>query len=316
MATQPVPRPKRGEVVADVHFAGLNPHDCKLATGQLRRHEPKRLPYVPGNEFSGIVRAIGTAVTRFKPGDAVFGMTDGALAECCVSEERLLAPLPPSVSPVASAGVCVVGMTVIQAFTRAGGIQAGQSVLIHAGAGGVGSFAIQYAKRNGAKVITTTSPHNAEFVRTLGADVVIDYHSTDPRDICSDIDIVLDTLGGDTSFASFEIVRPGGQVVSIVPAEITGQVLRELGVPGFVAWLAGLKPSRIARLKRRHHADYHFVFMRPDPTHIEELARLLASGEVKPVTDRIVPFAKVIKAFEYLSLGRAQGKVIVDVKTQ
>lgn len=308
---RPRPQPAAGQITIDTLYVGLNPHDCKLAMGELKRHEPKSLPYTPGSEVVGIVRDVSSDVSSFKPGDRVFGIVQDALAETCIANSHEVTQLPKNLAPRIASSISVTGMTVLQSFERIGGLKKGQRILIHAGVGGVGSFAIQYAKLCGVYVYTTVSTQNTALAASLGADEVIDYTQTDPRMICSDLDVVFDTLGGQSTFDAFEMIKRGGQIVSVVPSEITGATLRELGAPRWMTTIANFKPSRLAKHMRDRDVGYKFIFMRPQLNHLCELSNLLTAGKIKPLIDRVVPFEQCVDAFAYLATGRAKGKVVI-----
>ena len=299
------------EILVRIHAAGLNPHDYKQALGKLQKHEPLTLPAPVGADFSGEVAQVGTAITDFAVGDRVFGLCEGAIAEYCMVGPEDIIKTPTICTFEEAASLSVAGMTTVQAFRRIGGIHAGDRVLIHAGSGGVGTFAIQYAKSQGACVFTTTSKANTELVRGLGADRVIDYQNENYLDICTDIDIVFDTLGGDHTFDAFKVLKAGGRVVSIVPAEINSFVATEFRLPAIARLFFHLKPSRIKTLMKKHNATYEFVFMRPANNDLKTIAGLIGTQAVSPVIDRVFPMDQAIDALRYLAGKHAKGKVII-----
>ncbi len=307
------PRPGNNEILIEVHAAGLNPHDYKQALGELQKHEPLSLPAHVGADFAGRIIETGRDVSGFSKGDNVFGLCSGAIAENCVVTRDDIAPIPPNIGFEQAAGLGVVGMTTLQAFDRIGGIQRNDKVLIHAGMGGVGSFAIQYAKSQGAYVVTTASAENSKKLLELEADRVIDYRSEDYLKLCSDFDIVFDTLGGKYSFDAFRVIKSGGKVTSIVPAEINSYVAREFRLPKTVAFFLGLKPSRIRKLIKQKKATYAFVFMRPKAKDLAAVAKLVEQDRIKPVIDRVYPLDQAIEALRYLANRHARGKVIITV---
>ena len=313
--TRPVPKPD--EILVQVHAAGLNPADNKIREGQMKAVLSIQLPATLGCDLAGVVVEVGHRVTRFKPGDAVFasfwGLRSGALAEFGVVPENAAALKPAHLDFVQAASIPMVGLTSWQALKERAHIKPGQKVFIPAGAGGIGTFAIQLAKYLGAEVATTTSAGNVDLVRSLGADVVIDYQKQKFEDVLRDYDAVLGTVPGESLEKSFRILRPKGIVISLVgpPDAAFG---RSQGMNFFmvsVLWLLSWKMNR--RAKKRG-VEYSFLFVHPDGGQLAEIGALLDAGSIRPVIDRIFPFDQATEALAYLEQGRAKGKVVVQMK--
>ncbi len=312
---QEVAKPKisADEVLVQVSHASINPHDYKVILGEFKRTEKLQFPALVGSSFSGTIVAVGKEVYHLTEGDEVFGVAEGAVAEFCKLKHSKLYLKPRNVSFEEISTLPVVGMTTIQAFERLGGINQGDKILIHAGSGGVGTFAIQYAKIKGAKVFTTTGTNNVNWVKKLGADVVIDYKKENYLDICSSMDIVFDTLGGQYTFDAFEIIKSGGKVVSLLPAEINKQVAKELNMPKLIAFVFSLRPSKIKKLVKLKNAQYEFVFMRPTANNLSLIASLIERNKIKPVIEKKFNFRQSVDAFIHLSKGHTKGKITIQI---
>lgn len=313
----PRPVPKPDEILVQVHAAGLNPADNKLREGKMKPILRFQLPAALGSDLAGVVVEVGHRVTRFKPGDAVFasifGLRTGALAELAVVAENAAALKPAHLDFVQAASIPMVGLTAWQAFKERAHIKPGHKVFITAGAGGIGTFAIQLAKNLGAKVATTTSAGNVDLVRSLGADEVIDYRKQKFEDVLRDYDAVLDTLGGESLEKSFQILRPEGIVVSLVgpPDAAFGRTRGMNFLMVFVLWLLSCKMNRLAR---KRGVEYSFLFVHPDGSQLAEIGEFLEVGGIRPVIDKVFPFDQAKEALAYLEKGRAKGKVVVQMK--
>ena len=305
-----------GEVVIEIHAASLNPIDFKLVHGALKRVSTYRLPRPIGFDASGIVRSVGAGATRFKPGDAVYARAArdsiGTFAEQIALPEKLVAPKPATLSHPEAASLPLVGLTTLQGFGRAGA-RAGQRILIHAGSGGVGTFAVQYAKYLGLHVTSTTSSKNADFVRSLGADKVIAYDRENYLEQGGDYDIVYDTLGGAFTVDAFKLVKRGGVVISLSGPPDRDFARREgKGVLVRIAvWLMGRK---VYAASRQAGADYCWFFTESSGEQLREITALVERGAIKPVIDREFAFEQLPDALGYLEAGRARGKVLLKVK--
>jgi alcohol dehydrogenase len=313
----PDPEMRDDDVLVQIHAASVNPVDLKIRDGKLKLILPYRLPFVLGNDLAGIVVRIGSGVRRFKPGDEIYARPDkdriGAFAEFISIREDAVANKPKQLTMEEAASIPLVGLTAWQALIERANLQRGQKVLIHAGSGGVGTFAIQLAKHVGAIVATTTSTANLEWVKCLGADVVIDYKRDNFETILRDYDAVLDTLAGETLEKSVRVLKPGGKLISI-SGPPGPDFAKDIGSAWIVGLAMRLLSYRIRRSAKRHHVSYSFLFMRPSGDQLREIGSLIDSGAIRPVVDRVFPFESTKEALAYVEQGRARGKVIVKVR--
>jgi NADPH:quinone reductase-like Zn-dependent oxidoreductase len=284
----PKPRPGEGEVLVWVHAAGVIPTELSwVPTWTARTGEPRPFPVIPGHEFSGQIAALGTGVGDVGVGDPVYGLNDwygdGASAEYCVARAADLAPKPASVDHVHAAATPISALTAWQGLFDRAGLSAGQRVLIHGAAGGVGTFAVQLARWQDARVIGTASAANLDFVRGLGADQVIDYGAERFEDVVRDVDVVFDTVGGDTLERSWGVLKPGGRLVTVAASgeRTTDECIR---------------------------AAYFIV--EANRTQLAEIARLIDGGVVRPVVGAMFPLASARQAYLYKA---ARGKVVLRV---
>lgn len=285
----PIPEPGDGEVLVRVAGVGVIPFDWKLMTGVFKDSIPVRFPMIFGHELSGTVAKLGPGVRGFELGDFIYGQTrKGAAAEFAVLPVAAAAKAPPTMEPAEAAAVPVNGMTAWQALFDHGGLEAGQRVLIHGGAGGVGMFAIQLAKWKGAYVITTASAANEHFVRQLGADEVVDYTRTPFETVVKDVDLVLDTIGKDTQARSLDVLKPGGILVSIV---------------GLV------EPARFEEAGRRTSA----FSMQPSTSELDQLRNLIDDLKLDVVISVELPLERISEAVAESMTGHARGKIVVRV---
>jgi len=239
----------------------------------------------------------------------------GAFAEVVAVREDYVVAQPPSFSDVESAALPLAGLTSWQALVEMGQLQAGQTVLIHGGTGGVGSIAIQIAKHLGATVATTVSHHNMTLARDLGADIVIDYRNEDFTTKVTSVDIVLDTQGGEVQTQSFTVLRPGGKLISISGPPDPEFAERVGANPAVKLAVRGLS-SGARRAARKADADYRFLFVRPNGEHLQRVADLAASGAIRPIVDRTMPFSSIPEALETLLEGGHRGKIVVIPATE
>ena len=313
----PRPTPKDDELLVQVYAAGLNPVDNKIPTGMFKPILRFQLPATLGSDLAGVVTEVGSRVTRFKPGDAVFASSfelgTGSLAEFAVIPERAAAPKPANLDFVQAASIPMVGHTSWQALKERAHLRAGQKVFIPAGSGGIGTFAIQLAKHLGARVGTTTSTGNVELVRSLGAEEVVDYRKQEFENVLQDYDAVLGTLIGDTIEKSLGILKPGGTIVSLIgPLDAAFARARRLNF--FLTFVFGLMSRKIMRLANKQGVTYSFLFARPDGDQLAEIGELLKAERIRPVIDKVFPFEQAKEALEYLDQGRSRGKVVVKIK--
>lgn len=304
------------ELMVKVYAAGLNPIDNLIPSGTFKPVLHFKLPATLGSDLAGVVTAVGSQVSRFKPGDAVyasiFDLGTGAIAEYAVVPEHAAALKPANLDFVQAAAMPMVGLTSWQVLTERLQLQPEQKVFIPAGSGGIGSFAIQLAKVLGAKVATTTSSGNIDWVRSLGADEIIDYKQHDFAQILSDYDAVLATVKGDNVEKSIGILRPGGKIVSIV-GPLDAGFARAKGLNVVLRWVFGLMSLGILRRARQRNIGYDFHFVRPDGRQLAAIGQLLEVEKIKPVIDKVFPFAEAKTALTYLAQGRAKGKVVISM---
>jgi NADPH:quinone reductase-like Zn-dependent oxidoreductase len=313
-----IPRPaiQPDEMLVQVHAAGLNPIDYMIPKGTFKPILRFQLPATMGSDLAGIVVELGSRVTRFKPGDAVFASTfdlgTGALAEFAAVPESAAALKPANLDFVQAASIPMVGLTSWQALKERARLQPGQKVFIPAGSGGIGTFAIQLAKYLGAKVGTTTSTGNVDLVQSLGADEVIDYKKQEFEEVLQDYDVVLGTVRGDGLEKSLRILKPGSSVVSLIgPPDAA--FARARGMNFFMTLLFGLISGKIIRRARKRGIGYSFLFGHPDGRQLAEIGELLVAGHIRPVIDKVFPFDQAQEALAYLEKGRAKGKVVVQL---
>jgi NADPH:quinone reductase-like Zn-dependent oxidoreductase len=313
----PDPEVRNDVVLIQIHAASVNPLDSKIRDGAFKLILPYRLPLILGNDLAGVVTRVGSQVRRFKPGDEVYARPDkdriGAFAEFISIREDSVALKPERLTMEEAASIPLVGLTAWQALIERANLKKGHKVLIHAGSGGVGTFAIQLAKHVGATVATTTSTANLEWVTRLGADIVIDYKKEDFETSVRDCDIVLDTQGGVTLEKSLRVLKPGGKVIGIAgPPD--PEFAKELGSSWFLKLVMRILSYRIRRKAKRHHVTYSFLFMRASGDQLREIAALIDSGAIHAVVDRVFPFESTKEAVAYVEKGRAKGKVVVKVR--
>ncbi|MGH9859030.1 MAG: NADP-dependent oxidoreductase [Candidatus Acidiferrales bacterium] len=304
------------DLLVQVRAASVNPLDTKIREGQLKVLLKYRFPLVLGNDLSGAVAEVGERVTRFKKGDAVYARLDkdriGAFAEYAVVSEGAAALKPANVTFEEAASLPLVALTAWQALVEIGKLGAKQRVLIHAGSGGVGSLAIQLARHLGATVFTTVGQRNVELVKRLGADVPIDYRSARFEDVAKNCDVVLDSAGGDTLVRSFACVKPGGVVVSIGSTP-SAAFARSWGLNPLIVLAIGMMSRKAMTAARAHNARYEYLFMRADGDQLSAIARLVDSGAIKPLVEKVFPLEQVRDALAYSGSGRATGKVVIKV---
>lgn len=282
------PTPTRSDVLVRVHATGVNPLDWKIRSGQLPLIQDP-FPKILGCDVSGVVESVGSGVTNLAPGDEVFGLLEltrnGAYAEYVAGAANVLAKKPAHLDFITAAAMPAAALTPWQGLFDHGHLEAGQSALIHGAAGGLGSFAVQFAKAHGAKVIGTASGRNREFVLSLGADEVIDYTAERFEDRLKDIDLVFDTIGGDTQRRSFQVIRPGGRLVTVMEA-------------------AGPAPAGI---------ELKAFNVRSNPEQLLKIADLVKAGKVKVSVEQVFPLEQARQAHTLSESGHARGKIVLQV---
>ncbi|KFN18117.1 NADPH:quinone oxidoreductase [Aeromonas bestiarum] len=313
-----LPRPtlKPDELLVEVHAAAVNPIDNMILTGIFKPILDFQFPATVGSDLAGVVTEVGSRVTRFKPGDAIFAnifdLGTGSIAEFAVVPESAAALKPANLDFVQAASIPMVGLTSWQALKERAHLRAGQKVFIPAGAGGIGTFAIQLAKHLGAKVGTTTSTGNVALVRSLGADEVVDYKKQEFENVLRGYDAVLGTIRGDALEKSVGILTPGSKIVSLVgPLDAAFARDRRLNI--VLTCLFRLMSRKIMRLAKKRDVTYSFLFARPDGAQLAEIGKLLEQGHIRPVIDRVFPFEQAKEALAYLAQGHAKGKVVIKM---
>ena len=287
-----IPAPGPGELLVRVHAAAVNPVDTSIRAGRAGGLSGASLPYVPGFDVSGTVTAIGSDVVNFKVDDEVFAMVDlrrgGTYAEYAVVLENEAALKPTRVNHAEAAAIPLVALTAWQALFEVAKLQKGQTILIHAGAGGVGSIAVQLAKWRGAHIIATASDYNHNFLRELGVDVPVDYRTQNFEDFASDVDVVLDPIGGDTQVRSLQILKEGGILVSIVGLTSEGR-----------------NPSRNVRATS--------ILVRPNSVQLSEIGGLIQNGIINPIVSYRFPLEQAPLAHEQSQTRRTRGKIVIEI---
>jgi NADPH:quinone reductase-like Zn-dependent oxidoreductase len=312
----PEPRVGDHDVLVDIRAAGVNMLDAKIRDGDFKSFLPYKTPFTLGHDLAGVITRVGPAVTRFSVGDEVYGRPRdgrvGTFAERIAVHEDDLAVKPASLSMAEAASVPLVALTSWQALVEQANLQPGQKVLIHAGSGGVGTYAVQLAKHLGATVATTTGTTNVEWVRDLGADLVIDYRTQDFETLVHDYDVVLDSQGGDTLAKSLRVLKPGGTAIGIAgPPDPDFARTRALRLPlRLVIALLSLKTRRAAR---RRGVRYSFLFMRASGAQLTEITKLIEADVLRPIVDRTYPFDEAPQALAHVDGGRAKGKVVITM---
>jgi NADPH:quinone reductase-like Zn-dependent oxidoreductase len=303
------PSLKPNDILVKVKAASINPIDYKMVEGKLKDMISLNLPITIGFDLSGVVMEKGADVNKFEIGDEVYSRVPqeqmGTIAEFVSVNSDLVAKKPKNSSFEEAAGLPLVGLTAIQALESVG-IKENDRILIHGGSGGVGSFAVQYAKAKGAIVYTTTSSKNVDWVKALGADRVIDYKTEDYKEVVNNLDIVFDTLGDDYTFDAFDLIKEGGKVTTIAgPPD--SQTAKQMGMKDYKL------PEKLAKLIEKKSAVYKLTWMQPDAEQLNKISRMVEDGDIKPIVDLIYSFENGIDAYLYLATGRAKGKVIITM---
>ncbi|WP_115559623.1 NADP-dependent oxidoreductase [Xanthomonas arboricola] len=312
----PIPQLRPNDVLIKVSAASLNPLDAKVRDGEFKMLLPFKTPFVLGNDVAGVVTQVGTAVRDFAVGDAVFAKIEpgriGTLAEFVAIDAAVVAHKPASLSMEQAASFPLVGLTAWQALVETAALKPGQKVLIHAGSGGVGTIAIQLAKHLGAYVAATTSTANVELVKSLGADLVIDYKRQDFQALVRDYDVVLHSLDTPTLLKSLQLLKPGGVLISLTGPP-TPAFAQQLGLAFPLRLVMRLLSRKVRAEARQRQVSYTFLFMRGDGPQLRTLAGLLDSGVLRPVIDTVYPLARAQEALAQVDSGRVKGKVVVTL---
>ena len=313
---RPRPTPGPTDLLVQVMAASVNPIDLITRDGKLRQLLPYTLPLVLGNDLSGVVLEVGSRVTNFKPGDQIYARLEtlriGAFAEFAVVGESAAAHKPTNLTHAQAASIPLVGLTAYQALLEIGGLKVGQKVLVQAGSGGVGTFAIQLARHFGAEVATTVSERNIALVQSLGADVIVNYRTERFEDRLHEYDIVLDTQAGETLERGFRVLKRGGLIVTIAGLP-SPAVARKNGMNPILVLALGFLGWRWPALARRYGVRFEYLFMRPDSAQLERITALLESGAIKPVIDKVFTLEQAKEALAYSESGRAVGKIVIEM---
>lgn len=284
----PIPKIQRGEVLVRVHAAGVNPVDYKHASGSLEHFFSFDPPWIPGRDFSGIIEKIGPDVTNFKVGDAVYGNCASCYAEFVIVQASRMVLKPNSLTHLKAASIPIAAQTAWEALFDHGHLQAGQTVLIHAAAGGVGTFAVQFAHRKKARVLATASSSNKEYLQTLGADLVIDYRTTLFESIAKDVDLVLEMMGGEIQERSFGCLKKGGRLIATTK-----------------------EPSQEQADKCRIYAT--MMHTKGSESLLKKITDMINTGTIKTEVARTYPLPKAADAWAYIMTKHVRGKVVLEV---
>ncbi len=308
---------KENEVLVQVHSASINPLDVKLKSGEYKLLLPYKFPLILGHDVAGTVTKIGAKVSRFKVGDEIFARPAdfeiGAFAEYITINENDAALKPKNISMEQAASVPLVALTVWQAFVEKAKLKKDQKVFIQAGSGGVGTIAIQLAKHLGATVATTASAGNFDLVKSLGADIVIDYKTQDFETILKDYDLVLNSQDEKTLEKSMKILKSGGKVVSI-SGPPDPAFAKEVGLSWFMKIAISFLSRKARSQAKKLGVGYSFLYMQANGKQLSEIGKLIETGVIRPVVDKVFSFEQMNEAMSYVSSGRAKGKVVVKVK--
>jgi NADPH:quinone reductase-like Zn-dependent oxidoreductase len=316
-AEVPEPDLRDDEVLIQVHAAGVNLIDAKVRDGEFKLVLPYRTPFVLGHDVAGVVVRVGPRVRQFKLGDEVYARPDdlriGTFAEFVAVKEASVAIKPKNLTMEEAASIPLVGLTAWQALVEKARLQKGQKVFIQAGSGGVGTFAIQLAKHLGATVATTTSAGNAALVKSLGADVVVDYKKDNFEEKLSGYDLVLNSQDGKTLAKSLGVLKAGGSLISISgPPDL--QFAQDIKAPWVVKQVMRALGFGVRRQAQRLQVGYAFLFMKASGSQLRQITPLIESGAIRPVVDKVFPFASTNEAMAYVESGRAKGKVVIKLR--
>ncbi len=312
------PSIKPNEVLVQVSAAGVNSLDALIRNGDFKLFIPYKPPFALGHDVAGVVTLVGANVSKFKVGDEVYARpadySIGAFAEFIAFPENDAALKPNNINMEEAASIPLVGLTAWQSLIEISNLKKGQKVFIQAGSGGVGTFAIQLAKHLGAFVATTTSETNIPLVKSLGADLVIDYKKEDFVNILKDYDVVLHSNRDPKVLdQSLRILKPGGTLVSLVGPP-TPEFAQKIGLAWYLRWVTSLLSGSVKRKAKKLGVNYSFLFMRAEGNQLSEITALIESRKIRPVVDKIFPFAQTNDALAYVESGRAKGKVVVKLR--
>lgn len=316
-ADLPEPDVQDDDVLIQVHATAVNQLDSKLRNGEFKLILPYRPPFILGHDVAGVVVRVGPRVRQFKVGDEVYARPDdfriGTFAELIAVKEDSVAIKPKNITMEEAASIPLVGLTAWQALVEKARLQKGQKVFIQAGSGGVGTFAIQLAKHLGATVATTTSAGNMALVKSLGADVVIDYKQDAFEERLNGYDVVLNSQDGKTLAKSLGVLQPGGHLISI-SGPPDPQFAEDTKAPWLVKQVMRALSRGTRRQAQRLKVSYTFLFMKASGSQLRQITPLIESGAIRPVIDKVFPFESTNEAMAYVESGRAKGKVVIKVR--
>lgn len=305
------------EVLVQIFATSVNLLDAKIKNGEFKIFLPYKAPFILGHDVAGVVTKVGSRVSKFKIGDEIYARPAdqriGTFAEYISINENDVAIKPKNISMEEAASIPLVGLTAWQALIEKGNLKKGQKVFIQAGSGGVGTFAIQLAKHIGATVATTASSANFDLVKSLGADIVIDYKNEDFETIIKDYDLVLNSQDAKTLEKSLQILKPNGTVISI-SGPPDKAFADDIGLPWYLKQIMKILSLKINNKAKRLGVHYSFLFMKANGNQLEEITKLINDGIIKPVIDKVYPFDQTNEAMAYVEAGRSKGKVIIKVK--
>ncbi len=317
LADVPVPKVGDNDILVEVHSASLNLLDSKIKKGEFKLFLPYKFPLILGHDVAGIVTEVGKNVEKFKVGDEIYSRVSdfhiGTFAEFISINEKDVALKPKNLTMEESASIPLVALTAWQALVEKANLKKGQKVFIQAGSGGVGTVAIQLAKHLGATVATTASEKSFKLLKSLGADVLIDYKTQDFETILKNYDVVLNSQDNKTLEKSINILKPNGHVISI-SGPPTPDFAKEMGLPWYLKIVMSLLSFSIRRKAKKRNIDYSFLFMKANGNQLENIAKLIEADIIKPVIDKIYPFEQTNEALEYVESGRAKGKIVIKIK--
>ncbi|MDQ7809042.1 NADP-dependent oxidoreductase [Amycolatopsis sp. A133] len=316
-AEVPVPAVGDRDVLVRVHATSINPLDKMVRNGEFKQLLKYKTPFVLGHDVAGVVTKVGPAVRGFRVGDEVYArprdLRIGGFAEYIAIDQDDVAPKPESLTLHEAAAVPLVALAAWQILVERANVQPGQKVLVHAGAGGLGSTVIQLAKHLGASVATTASTSTIDLVRGLGADVVVDYAKEDFSKVLSGYDLVLDALGGVNLEKSLTVLKPGGLAIGVAGPPDAG-FAKQLGAPALLGVVMNFLSRKARKRAKALGVRYEFFFMRANGSQLRDLGALYDKGELRPVIDRTFPFSETLEALAHVEQGRMKaGKVVVAV---
>lgn len=312
------PAINENDVLVQVHSAAVNVIDLLIRNGDFKLFLPLKSPFQLGRDVAGVIVKLGSKVRNFKVGDEVYSSSGnhhvGTFAEFISIAENEIALKPKNLSMEEASSIPLVGLTAWQALVELANVQKGQKVFIQAGSGGVGTVAIQLAKHLGATVATTTSSANFNLVKSLGADIVIDYKTQDFETLLKDYDVVLHS-NKDTKILekSLRVLRPNGQLISLVGPP-TPEFAEQIGLPGYLKFITKLLSFGIKRKAKKLNVKFTFLFMKADGKQLSQISSLIEMGKIKAVVDQVFPFEQTNDALSYVETGRSKGKVVVKIK--